>query len=72
MELRAIELEEEAGRLLDDLDFPRDELAAENVLAAIRLDLLVLEAEEARRVLRASIVAERSGLLRQVVVLEVA
>lgn len=73
MELRTLEIEREAGRLLDGLGFPRDELAAENVLAALRLEILELEAEEARRVLGASIVAQRSGLLlSNAVVLEVA
>jgi hypothetical protein len=62
--MTTIEAEQKAGVLLDDLGFPRDEWAAENVLAAIRLEVLVLaNAEEERRLLGASIVAGRSGLV---------
>jgi hypothetical protein len=68
MELRTIQIEEEAGRLIDDLRLPRDVLAAENVLLAIRLDLLDLTIEEERQVLNTSIVAQRPGLLLQNVV----
>ena len=72
MELRPEILEERVGRQLDSIGFPRHELAAENILAAIRLDLLDLRAEEQRRLLNASIVAGRSGLLANTVELGVA
>ena len=72
MELGLHLLEEQVGRQLDSIGFPRHELAAENVLAAIRLDILNLQAEEERKLLNASILAGRSGLLAETVELEIA
>lgn len=72
MESRILEAERDAGRLLDELSLPRHELAAENILAAIRLEVLTIRSlanerqeELQRQILNGSILAQRSGLLHK-------
>lgn len=65
METLTIQLEELAGSALDAVNFPRHELASENILAAIRIEELQLgNAEAERKILEASIQANRPGLLK--------
>ena len=68
MELTITQLEQTVASELESIGFPLHELAAENVLAAIRLNILEANsAEQERRILNASILAGRCGLLESAI-----
>lgn len=68
MNTTIFELEREVAEQFATIGFPVHELIGENILAAMRLDILTFDnAEQERRILTASIAAGRSGILPKVI-----